>query len=1128
MAYLSESSLDRWHCLRLAGLISLLGLSLGTTVAQAQVVEDNTLPAGENTVVNQNGNVYEITEGATRDANLFHSFEQFSLEVGQEAFFIHSEGIDTILGRVIGGSASNIDGLIRTPDFSTADIFLINPQGVIFGPNASLDVGGSFIASTAEQITFADGTAFNAADTPTVSLTVSQPVGLGLGQSSLNIRNEAFLEVPTGETLALVGNGIEFAGDGSEFEIVEEVTLPAEIRLFAPAGHIALASVAPGSTVNFLQSDTEVSGWVVDFDAVDNIDLRDIELSNTAVIDVSSSLIKDGGDIAPFSVSSGSTQLLGRQITIDSSVVLAANLGPSNGGSLTVVASDQFTLSGRSQVVDAAVIEGGGGDIKIDVSQGNVELVDTSTILVESLFNAGAAGAITIDATNLSVQDGSRISNVAFGQGDGGNITIDVEEGVELIDESKILAQSESFQLGAIATGAAGDLTINASRLSVQEGSEISTSAFSEGAGGTLTINALGSSTEASGGTVELLEGSRIQAQSEEKATGAAGELTINTSHLSIQEGSEISTSTLGEGAGGKLTINALDEASGGTIELSNASRIIAQADATGAAGGISVNTSHLSIQEGSEISTSTFSEGNGGTLIVDTLGDSTEASGGTIELSGDSSIRARSEKEATAAAGDLNLRASRLSVQSGSDISTATFGEGAGGTLNINTLDGSTEVIGVSPDNETTSLLSAATEGTGTAGRILIDTGSLLVQDGGQIQSGTFGTGSGSLTRINAESITVIGELEANPSTISAAASNNAIGADQTSGSIEIETGRLLIQDEAAIFTSTRGAAQGGELFITADEVILSGEGSDTRGLFARTGGTGDSGTLTLDTDTLLIEGGARLSVSAANPANIAVESLGTVRDADITANTILLDNGEILAESPSGNGGNLNLTVEDLIALENGSLISATAGTADLGGNGGDITISSPDGFVIALPDANSDIIANAFEGNGGNIDITATGVFGFTEQTDLSFDELRLNDSNDLSASSEFRGDPGVINVNALVIDPSQGLVELETEIVNPETLISTSCLAVARREEGRYVVTGSGGLPPTPADSTASIYTTGDVQLLPTPLSTDTSDDRWQHGDPIVEPDSVTRLTDGRIAFRDRCEDDDSYL
>ncbi len=1066
MAYLSESSLDRWHCLRLAGLISLLGLSLGTTVAQAQVVEDNTLPAGENTVVNQNGNVYEITEGATRDANLFHSFEQFSLEVGQEAFFIHSEGIDTILGRVIGGSASNIDGLIRTPDFSTADIFLINPQGVIFGPNASLDVGGSFIASTAEQITFADGTAFNAADTPTVSLTVSQPVGLGLGQSSLNIRNEAFLEVPTGETLALVGNGIEFAGDGSEFEIVEEVTLPAEIRLFAPAGHIALASVAPGSTVNFLQSDTEVSGWVVDFDAVDNIDLRDIELSNTAVIDVSSSLIKDGGDIAPFSVSSGSTQLLGRQITIDSSVVLAANLGPSNGGSLTVVASDQFTLSGRSQVVDAAVIEGGGGDIKIDVSQGNVELVDTSTILVESLFNAGAAGAITIDATNLSVQDGSRISNVAFGQGDGGNITIDVEEGVELIDESKILAQSESFQLGAIATGAAGDLTINASRLSVQEGSEISTSAFSEGAGGTLTINALGSSTEASGGTVELLEGSRIQAQSEEKATGAAGELTINTSHLSIQEGSEISTST--------------------------------------------------------------FSEGNGGTLIVDTLGDSTEASGGTIELSGDSSIRARSEKEATAAAGDLNLRASRLSVQSGSDISTATFGEGAGGTLNINTLDGSTEVIGVSPDNETTSLLSAATEGTGTAGRILIDTGSLLVQDGGQIQSGTFGTGSGSLTRINAESITVIGELEANPSTISAAASNNAIGADQTSGSIEIETGRLLIQDEAAIFTSTRGAAQGGELFITADEVILSGEGSDTRGLFARTGGTGDSGTLTLDTDTLLIEGGARLSVSAANPANIAVESLGTVRDADITANTILLDNGEILAESPSGNGGNLNLTVEDLIALENGSLISATAGTADLGGNGGDITISSPDGFVIALPDANSDIIANAFEGNGGNIDITATGVFGFTEQTDLSFDELRLNDSNDLSASSEFRGDPGVINVNALVIDPSQGLVELETEIVNPETLISTSCLAVARREEGRYVVTGSGGLPPTPADSTASIYTTGDVQLLPTPLSTDTSDDRWQHGDPIVEPDSVTRLTDGRIAFRDRCEDDDSYL
>ena len=207
----------------------------------------------------------------------------------------------------------------------------------------------------------------------------------------------------------------------------------------------------------------------------------------------------------------------------------------------------------------------------------------------------------------------------------------------------------------------------------------------------------------------------------------------------------------------------------------------------------------------------------------------------------------------------------------------------------------------------------------------------------------------------------------------------------------------------------------------------------------------------------------------------------------------------------------------------MENGSLISATAGTAGAGGDGGNINIAAPDGFVFAFPGENSDILANAFEGAGGNIDITAIGVFGFTEQSEFSFNELRSNRSNDISATSEF-GQAGTVNINALVIDPSQGLDELETDIVNPDDLISNSCLAANSQIEGRFIITGSGGLPHTPEDVTISAYATGDVQALPMTAAEavgEATTEGWQPGDPIVEPDRVARLADGRIAFRQGC-------
>ena len=170
---------------------------------QAQIVPDNTLPI--NSTVTPDCTVCTIDGGTVRGANLFHSFSEFSLPTGSEAFFNNALQIQNILSRVTGNSVSNIDGLIQAN--GTANLFLLNPNGIIFGQNASLNIGGSFFASTASSLVFADGTVFSAKpDTSTPPLlSVSVPLGLQYGSNPGGIQVQgATLEVGVGQTLALV------------------------------------------------------------------------------------------------------------------------------------------------------------------------------------------------------------------------------------------------------------------------------------------------------------------------------------------------------------------------------------------------------------------------------------------------------------------------------------------------------------------------------------------------------------------------------------------------------------------------------------------------------------------------------------------------------------------------------------------------------------------------------------------------------------------------------------------------------------------------------------------------------------------------------------------------------------
>ncbi len=278
-------------------------------IAQAQIVPDGTLL----TDVNNSGNMDKITGGERVGNNLFHSFEQFSITEGMKAIFDNDLDIENIFTRITGSETSLIDGLLKTA--GGANFFLVNPNGIVFGENAQLDVGGSFIATTADSIDFADGTSFVAKDNnPNVTLTISVPVGLGfLGNngsitvngSGNNITKDSifspteFGQTPTGislpgrETLALIGNGIKFNSGVVTTE----------------RGNIYLNSIESGS-ISITQTENEL---ILLDDGVTNY--QDINLNQQSLINVNGT-------------EPGSISLIGKNINLtDASFILAQNQG---------------------------------------------------------------------------------------------------------------------------------------------------------------------------------------------------------------------------------------------------------------------------------------------------------------------------------------------------------------------------------------------------------------------------------------------------------------------------------------------------------------------------------------------------------------------------------------------------------------------------------------------------------------------------------------------------------------------------------------------------------------------------------------------------------------------------------
>ncbi len=1109
---------------------------------KAQITPDTTLGNNNSVVVpdNLNGNpIDRINGGAIQGSNLFHSFREFNVGEGARAYFTNPGGINNILTRVTGNQASNILGTLGV--LGNANLFLINPQGIVFGPNARLDMGGSFVASSADSILFDNGFEFSATNPQTPLLTVNIPVALQLRQNPASIVNQstAVLALLPGNTLGLIGGNVVL--DGSSLQL--------------SGGRIELGGLTGAGTVGLNIQESQGFPTLTSLSFPNGVERADISLSKEAVVNVAA-----GGG--------GSIVLNGRNVNIVEGSRLLAGISPGLGslgtqaGNIEIYATGRVVFDGVSnsiisgafnQVGENAVGDSGG----IEINGRSVEVINGAQLSATTL-GKGDSGLIRVTATDKVVFDGqsplgfrsSAISQVftgaegnsggieikagsveiingalldtnALGKGDSGTIRINARNQVLFDGQSPFGFLSAAFsQVKEGAEGNSGGIVISGDTVRVTNGAQLSATTLGKGDSGLIRIT----------GTDKVVFDGQSPSGSLSTAisqvlTGAQGNsagIEINADAVIITNGAFLNASTLGKGNAGAIRITGREQVVfDGESSNGNGSAAISQVTSQGVgnSGGIEINAGTLAVTKGAQLTTTTLGTGNSGIIQI-TATNGIIFDGESRNASRTSAAISQVAENATGNSEGIKINTSTLTLTNGSLLDTSTLGKGNAGRIEINArgrvvFDGeSSRGIGSSANSQ------VATGSEGQAGGIEINADSLEVSRGAQLNTTTLGKGNSGAIQITATNGVVFDGTSSNGFRSSAANSEVKFGAEGDSQGLKISTSSLRITNSAFLSANTNGQGFAGNIEVTANTIELSRAGQ----IRTNTSASSEAGNITLnaqnhisltDFNTAVLAQTENTSTSTGgnifvigsprnvliqNGAELSVNSRGSGAGGDISiqANSLTLTQGEISAETAKERGGNIRLQIADLLLMQRDSRVTTNAGTQsqpEAIGSGGNIGINTQ--FLVARPSqpSGSDITANATYGDGGRVNITATGIFG------IEFRDQPQALLNDITASSEFGGNPGVVNINQ-PIDPSQNLVELPTTVIDPNDQIAQNPCSQGVGSE--FSITGRGGLPPSPNEDLSReatqvglvepVSTVGGVKLQPNISSTHDSPSR----------------------------------
>ena len=774
----------------------------------AQITPDGTL-GKENSRVTPNisvkGSTADLIEGgAQRGSNLFHSFLEFNVNNGQRVYFGNPTGIENIFTRVTGNNPSNILGTLGVN--GNANLFLLNPNGIVFGPNAQLDIQGSFFATTANSFKFSGGGEFSATNPQAPPLlTMSVPVGVQYGANPGSITNQSVavdasnnsvgLQVLSGNTLALVGGNVSLDGG----------------ILTAPGGRVELGGLAAPGTVGL-----QVNGNNLAISFPDSVNRADVFLTKRASVNVQSGALGNSGDI---NVQAGSLSLS------DGAQLQASTFGQGNSGSVIIHATKSVSLDGHSTAIFSSVgevnypqnnvVKGNGGNIGITTDQ---LLFTNGAGLVTNTFGQGNSGSLVINAIQLSLTSGAQLEANTFGQGNAGSVIINATKSVSLDGDNTTIFSNVgdgNYLQNNVVKGNGGNIGITTDQLLLTNGAGLVTNTFGQ---------------------------------------GNAGSVVIHVTQLSLTNGAQLQAGTFGEGNVGNVIINATKSVSldgNHTAIFSSVGDVnyLQNNVVKGNGGNIGITTDQLSLTNGAGLVADTFGQGNAGSVII-------HAQQGSVDVQQGGQINSSVENGGTGNGGDVKISTDALTLDNASIIANANSGNGKGGTIEINTRN---LLLG------NNSNISTTVAGNVRGGSIQISTGSLLINNQSRLDTSTSGTGDAGSVTINAPQglVDVQQEGQINSSVENGGTGNggdvtiktdtltldNASIVAQTAngkgGTIGINTGNLLLRNNSWISAtagSTNHPGSGGIININAKDgfvIAVPSENSDiTANAFGGSGG--------------------------------------------------------------------------------------------------------------------------------------------------------------------------------------------------------------------------------------------------------------------------------------------------
>ena len=1067
------------------------------------------------------GNAGNVTVGAKNAVSLANGYILSTVEaagVGKGGNIdINAISLSLTNGAQLQASTSGVGNAGNVTVSAKNAVSLTGGQTTIFSNVKTGGVGkGGNIDINAATLSLTDGAQLL---TITRGASDTQPAGRG-DAGNVNVKvtgavdiagekngfvSGIFSRVETGT----VGNGGNIFIDSGDFSLRDGVQLQASTFGQGNAGNVTVGaknavSLANGYILSTVEAGGVGKGGNIDINAA-TLSLTDSAQLLTVTRGASATQPAGRGDAGNVNLKvTGAVDIAGEKSGFKSGILSAVETGTVGNGGNIFIDSANFSLRDGAQLSASTYGQGNAGNVTVGAKNA-VSLANGYILSTVEAGGVGKGGNIDINAATLSLTDSAQLLTVTrgasstqpAGRGDAGNVNLKVTGVVDIAGEkngfsSGILsrvetgtvgnggnitidsgdfslrdgAQLSALTLGQVANG--GNIFIDSANFLLQNGAQLSASTYGQGNAGNVTVNAKNA--------VSLAGNAGILSTVEAGGVGKGGNIEINAATLSFTDGAQLLTITrgafdtqpAGRGDAGNVNmkVTGVVDIAGQKNGFSSGIFSAVQTGTVGNGGNITIDSGDFSLRDGAQLGASTFGVGNAGNVTV--------GAKNTVSLAGQpTAIFSTVEAGGVGKGGNIDINAANLSLTDSAGLLTITrgafdtqpAGRGDAGNVNIK-VTGAVDIAGEKNGFASKIASNVETGTVGNGGNITIDSGDFSLRDGARLSALTSGQGNAGNIRINAkDAVTVSGTSQESGDSSALFTSTNSTSTG-IGGDITVNTNIFRISNGALLDARTRNDRKGGNITVNTNIFDAFNGGQ----LTATTSSNGGAGKITVNADDKVIINGINPSynnlitkfpnkvqnIGANSGLFVSSTGSGITGDIEINSPKITLDNqGKLNAESASGNGGNINVN-SDLLLLRRNSKISTNAGTEKLGGNGGNINIKSR--FIVAVPNENSDISANAFTGIGGRVDITTNGIFGILRQK-------RPTENSDITASSEL-GVSGEVTINSPDTDPSRGLIQLPSNLIDASQQIAQGCTPRGRQNANRFIATGRGGLPQSP--------------------------------------------------------------